>query len=132
MRAEPGGANHAAGFQRGAAGARRREARRPRAERSTPPVESFDVLAKQGGIVIVDGELNRDGRLCRAAAWPSSEIVIQVSTSADLDHECAWLIKRLAQEFGRRPFGILVTGASEAEAKWFTIIWRRQQAVTWQ
>lgn len=79
--------------------------------------KAFDVLVKkQGGIVIVDGELDRDGGFAvpRLAEW---EIVVQVSTSATSITNAYGLIKRLAQEFGRRPFGILVTGASEAEAK---------------
>ena len=79
--------------------------------------KAFDVLVKgQGGIVIVDGELNRDGGFA-VPLLAESEIVIQVSTSATSITNAYGLIKRLAQEFGRRPFGILVTGASEAEAK---------------
>jgi flagellar biosynthesis protein FlhG len=79
--------------------------------------KAFDVLVKkQGGIVIVDGELNRDGSFA-VPLLAESEIVVQVSTSATSITNAYGLIKRLAQEFGRRPFGILVTGASEAEAK---------------
>ncbi|MFC4930044.1 MinD/ParA family ATP-binding protein [Massilia sp. GCM10023247] len=79
--------------------------------------KTFDVLVQgQGGIVIVDGELARDGSLA-LPALADSEIVVQVSTSATSITNAYALIKRLAQEFGRRPFGILVTGASEAEAK---------------
>jgi flagellar biosynthesis protein FlhG len=47
----------------------------------------------------------------------NSEIVVQVSTSAASITNAYALIKRLAQQHGRRPFGILVTGASEAEAR---------------
>ena len=79
--------------------------------------KAFDVLVKkQGGIVIVDGELNREGGFA-VPLLAESEIVVQVSTSATSITNAYGLIKRLAQEFGRRPFGILVTGASEAEAK---------------
>jgi flagellar biosynthesis protein FlhG len=79
--------------------------------------KAFDVLVKkQGGIVIVDGELNRDGSFA-VPLLADSEIVVQVSTGATSITNAYGLIKRLAQEFGRRPFGILVTGASEAEAK---------------
>jgi flagellar biosynthesis protein FlhG len=79
--------------------------------------KAFDVLVKgQGGIVIVDGELNRDGSFA-VPVLADSEIVVQVSTSATSITNAYALIKRLAQEFGRRPFGILVTGATEAEAK---------------
>ena len=79
--------------------------------------KAFDVLVKkQSGIVIVDGELKREGGF-GVPLLADSEIVIQVSTSATSITNAYGLIKRLAQEFGRRPFGILVTGASEAEAK---------------
>ncbi|QNA90105.1 MinD/ParA family protein [Massilia sp. Dwa41.01b] len=79
--------------------------------------KAFDVLVKrQGGIVIVDGELNRDGSLA-LPALADSEIVIQVSTNATSITNAYGLIKRLAQELGRRRFGILVTGATEAEAR---------------
>jgi len=79
--------------------------------------KAFDVLVKkQGGIVIVDGELKRDGSFA-VPQLADSEIVVQVSTSAASITNAYGLIKRLAQELGRRPFGILVTGASEAEAK---------------
>jgi flagellar biosynthesis protein FlhG len=78
--------------------------------------KSFDVLVKQTGIVIVDGEFfNEQGFPVPIMA--SSEIVVQVSTSAASITAAYALIKRLSQQLGRRPFGILVTGASEAEAK---------------
>ena len=78
--------------------------------------KTFDVLATQAGIVIVDGELGPDGEF-PVPLMSSSEIVIQVSTSAASITNAYSLIKRLTQELGRRPFGILVTGASEGEAK---------------
>jgi len=79
--------------------------------------KAFDVMVKgQGGIVIVDGELNREGGFA-VPMLADSEIVVQVSNSATSITNAYALIKRLAQEFGRRPFGILVTGATEAEAK---------------
>ena len=79
--------------------------------------KAFEVMVKgQGGIVIVDGELNREGGFA-VPMLADSEIVVQVSNSATSITNAYALIKRLAQEFGRRPFGILVTGATEAEAK---------------
>jgi flagellar biosynthesis protein FlhG len=78
---------------------------------------AFDVLVKkQGGIVMVDGELDRDGGF-PLPLLADSDIVIQVSTSATSITNAYGLIKRLAQEFGLRRFGILVTGASEVEAQ---------------
>jgi flagellar biosynthesis protein FlhG len=77
--------------------------------------KAFDVLVKQTGIVIVDGEF--DGEAFPVPVMASSEIVVQVSNSATSIKAAYSMIKRLNQELGRRPFGILVTGASESEAK---------------
>ena len=79
--------------------------------------KTFDVLVKQAGsIVMVDGEFSEDGTF-PVPIMASSEIVVQVSTSATSITNAYALIKRLSQHLGRRPFGILVTGATEAEAK---------------
>ena len=80
--------------------------------------KTFDVLVKQsaGSIVIVDGEFLDEGTF-PVPIMASSEIVVQVSTSATSITNAYALIKRLSQHLGRRPFGILVTGATEAEAK---------------
>ena len=80
--------------------------------------KTFDVLVKQsaGSIVIVDGEFADDGSF-PVPIMESSEIVVQVSTGATSITNAYALVKRLSQHLGRRPFGILVTGATEAEAK---------------
>jgi len=80
--------------------------------------KTFDVLVKQsaGSIVIVDGEFSDDDSF-PVPIMASSEIVVQVSTSATSITNAYALVKRLSQHLGRRPFGILVTGATEAEAK---------------
>jgi flagellar biosynthesis protein FlhG len=93
---------------------------RPGADELRRLAKSFDVLVKQTGIVIVDGEFG--DALDNESSFPvpimdSSEIVVQVSTSAASITAAYSLIKRLSQQLGRRPFGILVTGASESEAK---------------
>jgi flagellar biosynthesis protein FlhG len=77
--------------------------------------KTFDVMAQQAGIAIVDGEFGENGFPLPVLA--NSEIVVQVSTSAASITNAYALIKRLSLQLGRRPFGILVTGASEAEAK---------------
>jgi flagellar biosynthesis protein FlhG len=77
--------------------------------------DAFDLMVEQGGVVLVDGEFGANGFPIPLMA--SSEIVIQVSTSAASITNAFTLIKRLTQELGRRPFGILVTGAGEAAAK---------------
>jgi flagellar biosynthesis protein FlhG len=80
--------------------------------------KAFDVLVKQsaGSIVILDGEFSEEGGF-PVPIMESSEIVVQVSTGATSITNAYALIKRLSQQLGRRPFGILVTGATEAEAK---------------
>ncbi|MDB5959060.1 MAG: antiactivator of flagellar biosynthesis FleN protein [Massilia sp.] len=78
--------------------------------------KSFDVLVKQSGMVIVDGEFGSDDSF-PVPIMDSAEIVVQVGTSAASITAAYSLIKRLSQQLGRRPFGILVTGATEAEAK---------------
>lgn len=79
--------------------------------------KTFDVLVKQAGsIVMVDGEFSEGGTF-PVPIMATSEIVVQVSTSATSITNAYALIKRLSQQLGRRPFGILVTGATEAEAK---------------
>jgi len=79
---------------------------------------TFDVLVKQsaGSIIIVDGEFSPEGEF-PVPVMAASEIVVQVSTSALSITNAYALVKRLSQHLGRRPFGILVTGATEAEAK---------------
>ncbi|WP_426110163.1 MinD/ParA family ATP-binding protein [Massilia sp. PWRC2] len=78
--------------------------------------KSFDVLVKQSGMVIVDGEFGPDGSF-PVPIMDSAEIVVQVGTSAVSITAAYSLIKRLSQQLGRRPFGVLVTGATEAEAQ---------------
>jgi flagellar biosynthesis protein FlhG len=87
------------------------------AEEARRLAKTFDVLVKQAGsIVMVDGEFSDDDTF-PVPIMASSEIVVQVSTSATSITNAYALIKRLSQQLGRRPFGILVTGATEAEAK---------------
>jgi flagellar biosynthesis protein FlhG len=78
--------------------------------------DAFDLTVKQAGMVLVDGEFLDEGEF-PLPIMASSEIVVQVSTSATSITNAYALIKRLSQQLGRRPFGILVTGATEAEAQ---------------
>jgi flagellar biosynthesis protein FlhG len=98
---------------------------RQRQRRGAPPVESLRRAGKkQGGIVIVDGELNRDGGF-RRAGMAESEIVVQVSTSAASITNAYGLIKRLARNSGaalRHPGHRRLRGRGE---RWFTIICRQ-------
>lgn len=78
--------------------------------------DAFDILATRADIMIVDAELDKDD----AFAIPTlkdSEIVVQVTNSAASIKSAYAIIKRLNDKLGRRPFSVLVTGASEKDAK---------------
>ena len=77
----------------------------------------FDLLAGQTDIIVVDAELGKGEDLFPLPALASSEIVVQVSTSPESITAAYSIIKRLNGELGRRPCGVLVTGASEKEAQ---------------
>jgi len=76
----------------------------------------FDLLARQADIVIADAELGGND-LFPLPALASGEVVVQVAASAESITTAYALIKRLNGELGRRPCGVLVTGASEKEAQ---------------
>lgn len=76
----------------------------------------FDMLAKQADIVIADAELNGDD-VFPLPALADGEIVVLVSNSPESITTAYSLIKRLNNQLGRRPCGVLVTGASEQEAQ---------------
>lgn len=77
---------------------------------------AFGVLAAQSDILVVDGELDAEDAL-PIPALASGEIVVQVSTGALSIKSAYAIIKRLNAQLGRRPFNVLVTGASEREAR---------------
>ena len=77
---------------------------------------AFDILAAQADIVVVDGELDKDGSF-PISTMTMGEIVVQVSNSAESIKSAYSIIKRLNAQLGRRPFGVLVTGVSEREAQ---------------
>jgi len=76
---------------------------------------TFDLLARQTGVVMVDGELEANDAL-PVPAMADGQIVIQMSSGAESIKSAYCLIKRLNACLGRRSFGVLVTGASDAEA----------------
>jgi len=77
---------------------------------------TFRLLATQADILVVDGELDDDDNL-PISVLATGEIIIQVSTSATSIKTAYTIVKRLNAQLGRRPFGILVTGANEQEAQ---------------
>ena len=77
---------------------------------------AFGVLAGQSDIMLIDAELDAaDG--FPISAMQRGEIVVQVANSGSSITSAYAIIKRLSGLLGRRSFGILVTGASEAEAR---------------
>ena len=77
---------------------------------------AFGVLAAQSDIVLVDAELGVDDRL-PVAAMESGEIVVQLSGSSSAITSAYAMIKRLGIALGRRPFGIMISGATDSEAQ---------------
>lgn len=77
---------------------------------------TFGVIATQTDIMLVDAELGADDAL-PLPAMAAAEIVIQVSAGAASIKSAYSIIKRLHARLGRRPYGVLVTGASEQMAQ---------------
>ncbi|WP_136416150.1 MULTISPECIES: MinD/ParA family protein [Oxalobacteraceae] len=78
--------------------------------------DAFGVLAKRADIMVVDAELDKEDNFA-IPALTSSEIVVQVSNNPASIKNAYAIIKRVNGRLGRRPFSLLVTGASEKEAQ---------------
>jgi flagellar biosynthesis protein FlhG len=78
--------------------------------------DAFDVLATRADILVVDAELNKNDMFA-IPALANSEIVVQVANTPESIKSAYAIIKRLNGQFGRRPFSVLVTGASDREAQ---------------
>jgi flagellar biosynthesis protein FlhG len=78
--------------------------------------ESFALLAKEMDVMLVDAELDPQGEF-PLASFASGEIVVHVSADAAAIKSGYALVKQLNAKLGKRPYGILVTGASEKEAQ---------------
>lgn len=76
---------------------------------------AFGVLAAQSDVLMVDAELDANDNFA-IPAMANGEIIVQVAPGAASIKKAYALIKRLNAQLGRRPFGILVTGADEQEA----------------
>jgi flagellar biosynthesis protein FlhG len=77
---------------------------------------TFDVLATQTDIMLVDAELGAEDDL-PLPAMAAAQIVVQVSADAASIKSAYAIIKRLHARLGRRPYSVLVTGASEQTAQ---------------
>jgi len=78
--------------------------------------EIFDSLTTDSDITLVSAELGDEDSLA-VPAMETGEIVIHVSTNPGSIKAAYVLLKNLSDRLGRRPFGLLVTGGSEAEAQ---------------
>ena len=77
--------------------------------------QAFETITRNSRVVLVDGEIAKDDSL-PLPAMEYGEIVLQLSSNPESIKSAYALIKRLNARLGRRPFSILVTGASEREA----------------
>lgn len=76
----------------------------------------FARLANQFEIVLVDAVLNEDNTL-PLKTLNESDILIQLTRHPDSIKQAYRLIKQIYGQLGRRPFGILVNGATEQQAQ---------------
>lgn len=76
----------------------------------------FDVIVNRSDLVIVDSELDANDAF-PLLSLDESEIVIQVSANPVTIKNAYGLIKRVNSRIGRRPYGILVSGVTEHQAK---------------
>ena len=76
----------------------------------------FDVVVNRSDLVIVDSEIDANDAF-PLASLDESEIVIQVSANSMTIKTAYGLIKRINNRIGRRSYGILVSGATEKQAK---------------
>ncbi|MGB7481994.1 MAG: antiactivator of flagellar biosynthesis FleN protein [Burkholderiaceae bacterium] len=78
--------------------------------------QAFGQLAAQCDLVLADAVVG-EPELLPLAALGSGDIVVQVSPDASAITAGYALIKRLNAAFGRRRFGVLVSGADERQAE---------------
>jgi len=78
--------------------------------------DAFNTLAGRADVVLVDAELDADDTF-PIPALAASEIVVQVVNTPDSIKSAYAIIKRLNGRLGRRPFSVVVTGASDREAQ---------------
>jgi len=76
----------------------------------------FDSLARQYEIVLVDATLNNN-HLLPLKTLNESEILIQLTRHPESIKKAYMLIKQICSQLGRRPFGIIVDDATEAQAQ---------------
>ncbi len=78
--------------------------------------EIFDALTAESDVTLVNGELSDEDAL-PVPAMEMGEIVVHMSTTPSSIKAAYVLLKDLSDRLGRRPFSLLVSGGSEAEAQ---------------
>ena len=76
----------------------------------------FDEIAHQYEIVLVDATLNQDN-LLPLKILNDGEIIIQLTRQPESITNAYTIIKQICSELGRRPFGIIVDNATNAQAQ---------------
>ncbi|MFZ6644209.1 MinD/ParA family ATP-binding protein [Undibacterium sp. TJN25] len=76
----------------------------------------FDIAVNRSDLVIVDSEIDINDAF-PLASLDESEVVMQVSANPATIKTAYGLIKRVNSRVGRRSYGIIVSGATEKEAK---------------
>ncbi len=77
--------------------------------------DTFNELASQYEVVLVDASLNAD-YLLPIAALNEGEILIQLTRHPESIKNAYTLMKKICMRLGRRPFGIIVADANDAQA----------------
>jgi flagellar biosynthesis protein FlhG len=78
--------------------------------------QTFVALTNGLDVVLVSTELN-DKHNLPIDAFAAGDLIVQLSTRRKSIADAYGLIKHLSGTTGKRPFGVLVTGASEVEAR---------------
>lgn len=76
----------------------------------------FDMAASRSDLVVVDCELNADDTFL-LSSFEDSELIIHVSADPATITSAYTLIKRLNNRFGRRSYGIVVSGVSQEQGQ---------------
>lgn len=73
---------------------------------------SFESAAEEADIVLIDARLDRSGRFPLTAMEENAQVLLVEDTEKSIKEAYA-LIKRVSACFGRKPFGVLVSGSDE-------------------
>lgn len=88
----------------------------PRVADQQSLTSAFERLARGCDVLLADAEPDDNGDL-PLAAMAGNDIIVQLTNNAESIVKAYGLIKRLHARLGRRPYSILVSGATEKEAR---------------